>query len=93
MQYFTEGRNRNKFCEDKFHDVYCHGLCPSVKDNCFTTEAKAKYCLNSLNEYLLQPKGLNKPMFSETKEINKEKKDKEYNMNIQNGKKQIRKEG
>ena len=31
-------------------------------------------------------------MFSETKEINKVEKDKEYNKNIQNGKKQIRKE-
>ena len=31
-------------------------------------------------------------MFSETKEINKEEKVKEYNMNKQNGKRQIRKE-
>ena len=31
-------------------------------------------------------------MFSETKEINKEEKDEEYNINMQNGKRQIKKE-
>ena len=77
MQYFTEGWNRNKFSEDKFHDVYYHGLCSAVKDNYFTTEAKTKYCLDSLNECLLQLKDCYKPIFSETKEINKEEKDKE----------------
>ena len=92
MQYFKEGWNRNKFLEDKFHDIYYHRSCSSVKDNYFTTEAKAKYCLNSLNECLLQLKDHYKPMFSETKEINNEEKDKEYNMNIQNGNRQIRKE-
>ena len=92
MQYFTEGWNRNKFLEDKFHVVCYHRLCPTVKDNNFTTEAKVKYCLNLLNECLLQLKDRYKSMFSETKEMNKEVKDKEYYMNIQNGKRQIRKE-
>ena len=57
IQYFTKGWNSNKFSEDKFYDVYVHVLCSSVKDDYFTTEAKAKYCLNSLNECLLQLKG------------------------------------
>ena len=91
MQYFTEGWNRNKFLEDKFHNVYCHWSCPTVKDNYFITETKAKHYLNSLNECLLQLKGCYTPMFSETKEFNKEEEDKEYNMNIQSGKRQIRK--
>ena len=67
MQYFTEKWNRNKFLEDKFHDVYYLGLCSSVKKNHFTTEAKAKYCLNSLNECLLRLKNCYKPLYSETK--------------------------
>ena len=37
------------------------------KDNYFTTEAKAKYSLNSLNECCLQLKDRYKPMFSEKK--------------------------
>ena len=76
MQNFTEGWNRNKLLEDKFHDVYYHGLCLSAKDNYFTTKAKANYCLTSLNECLLQLKDRYKPIFSETYEINKEEKDK-----------------
>ena len=67
-----EGLNKSKYLEDKFHDVCYHGLCSTIKD---FPEAKAKHCTYSLNECLLQLKR-HKPQFSETKESNKEEKDK-----------------
>ena len=77
-----EGWNKSKFLEDKFYEIYLHGLIALVKDNHFTTGAKPKHCLNSLNEYLLQLKDCYKPLFSETKKTTR----KNYEMNILNGK-------
>ena len=90
--YFTEGWNKNKYSEDKFHDVYYHGLCPSVKDDHFTNEAKVKRIYNSLNECLLQIKYRHKPIFSATENMTNVQIIKVNWKSILHAKKQIRKE-
>ena len=59
MKYFADGWT--KFLYDKFNNIYYHGLCLMVKEKQFLPEAKANYCINSLNEYLLQLEFCNKP--------------------------------
>ena len=54
IQYFTEGWNKNKYSEDKFHYVYYHRLCSPIKENHYFPEPKAKHWIHSLNESLLQ---------------------------------------
>ena len=52
--YYTEGWPKDAY--EKIGFLYSNSLITSTKDCYFSNEKKYEYCINSLNEYLIQLK-------------------------------------